>query len=195
MNMFEDKAFVTASIKSILGHFGKLVYSRAEVPANGKVVRVNQLGFTLTETTNKLLPIENSDMFIGRQQTAPDELAFNDFVIFSRVNDQDHYLYITSDMIGGIHVETFGKYYAYVNNHKNYHAMWFRATIDKYKEDHAEWAINTDKTFADLKPHFDSHYALAMNLGINRFIPEMTNLEDFYCWAGFINPTSKTRYN
>lgn len=195
MNIFEDKAFATASFRSILGHYGVLAFDAKELPKSDKIIRINSLGFTLTNEYNPLLPFDNGDLYIGRKWLADGELAVNDFVLYSITDhDKGEYIYITSDMIKQ-HEAMFGKYYAFVNNHKNYHGMWFRATIETYKSNHPDWAINTDNTFNDLKPVFDAHYSLAKNLGINRFNVEMSRLEEFYCWAGFLDTDSKTRYN
>lgn len=196
MNLFEDKAYATASMRSILGHYGKLAFDIKELPKSEKGVRVNAMGFTLTNTANNILPYDNGDIYIGRKWNADGTLAINDFVLYSITDlKQNHYLYITSEQVNDFHQDIFGKFYAFVNNHKNYHGMWFRATVEEYKAANPDWAMNTDQTFKDLKPTFDAHYSLAKNLGINRFINEMDLMEDFYCWAGFLNTVDKSRYN
>lgn len=196
MNIFEDKAYVTDAMRAVLSHRGKLAFSLGDVPKSEKGVRVNSLGFTLTNDFNNILPYDSSDLYIGRKRNSDGTVAVNDFVLYSITDiKRGHYLYITSDHVNEFYRENFGKFYAFVNNHKNYHGMWFRATIEEYKSNNPDWAINTDQTFKDLKPYFDAHYSLSNNLGINRFITEMATLEDFYCWAGFLNTTDKTRYN
>lgn len=196
MNLFEDKAYATASMRSILGHHGKLAFDLKELPKCEKSVRVNALGFTLTNQFNDMLPYDSGDIYIGRKWNPDGTLAINDFVMYSITDlDESHYLYVTSTQLDEYHQDIFGKYYAYVNNHKNYHGMWFRATIEEYKANNPDWALDTDQTFKDLKPYFDAHYSLSKNLGINRFITEMNAMEDFYCWAGFLNTTDKSRYN
>lgn len=193
MNLFEDKAFATASIKSIVGHYGKLVYSKNDLPGFAKEVRISPLGYTLPLEPTAMLPLEIGDIYIGRQYV-DSNLALNDFVVFTSVNAEGHFLYITSDMLNEYHSDILSTYYAFVNNHKNYHAMWFRSAVEDYKLKNPKWSDDLERTFADLKPVFDSHYALAHNLNINRFISEMTILEDFYSWTGFLNLKDKTRY-
>lgn len=193
MNLFEDKAFATASIKSIVGHYGKLVYDKKDLPSFAKEVRISPLGYTLPLGGTQILPLEIGDIYIGRQYMDTD-LKLNDFVVFTPVNNDGHYLYITSDMLNEYHRDILSTYYGFVNNHKNYHAMWFRSAIEDYKLKNPRWSDDLERTFADLKPVFDSHYALATNLRINRFISEMSILEDFYSWTGFLNLKDKTRY-
>ena len=195
MNVFDDKGFAAASIRNVLGNYGKLAMSKSELPLCGKVVRINTLGFTLSTELTDVLPYDKMDLYIGRKQINDGKLSIRDFVVYVITDiEKDQYLYLSSDSLPDHICSLLANYYTYVNNHKNYHGMYFRSVIESYKLTHAGWDINTEKTFGDLKPMFDIHYALAKNLNINRFNTELSALEDFYCWAGFLNISDKKRY-
>lgn len=188
----DRRTALRAGAVSLLAQFGELAL---ELPPVGRVIRVNNIGFTLPTKATAVLPIYKDDIYLGR---ITEDGVLTPAIILYRIEmigDTPHYLYLDTRKLDSWNAVQIRNHYSYVSSCRNYHALWFRSAVEQYKSDNGTWRADLKRANNELESLYRSHIHLGRTMRIPRFVTELENLKGFWQEVGLYNPEAYGNYH
>lgn len=190
----EERTNLRSHIDDIMSRHGNFSNT---LPPLHRLVRVSSIGYTLPTTPTSTLPLDIDDIFIGRLKNPNGNWSTDRFYIYREqlVNNKLHYFYICTDELSDFDKTVLVRFYTYVANQRNWHALWFRSIVRDYQEHNTNWETDLRQSADDLKQDFESLLHLGKVSRIPRFVIELEETESFWKTIGLAKPEQQSIYD